>query len=417
MVKKGKTKKLFYLSAIGLIILLTGFLLVSGLNFNNPKKIISQEPYRECLNPEVISQNKYLLGIYDSNLLYTNLININGTLYPEPDKLFIWNIGPDHKPNTADDLNPVEINATGILIGTEGVSGEVYHYGEISPKIDNRYIVWASTNGRITYSIEYIDMGTDGILNNLEASNIRTIYPLPYLEMKINSVSLKEGKVSFTYNTKATSINSLSPKISFCDLNLNYGQSGACFQNSVITFDSGAYDSFKMTGNAYFYNDPYLGTQVLFGEITFPSPAGTSGSTTYSIFSWNQNSGINLIANETELIDVYQSLVILSYQDAAYGYFHPGIVSANLIPISTGAVRNTQVNARNRFSSLGNYLAVYSKDNLNRSRVYLGSLGNGLELRTPFAISEKTFLDSSSSGNHLYNYQNDTIYYTQCFGI
>src|SRR3989344_1812249 len=384
MIKKRKTRKLLYLSIVTLIIFSMGFLLVFGLNLKNPTKIISQELYRECLNPMTISQDKYLLGIYDSNLLYSNLININGSLYLGQDKIYVWNIGPDHKPNTADDLNPVEINATGIILtGIE--SGEYENYGDITPKISNRYIIWVNTNGRVTYRIEYIDMGTDGILDQNEASNIMQIYSIPYIEMEINSISLKESKVSFTYNTKSTSINYLSPKISLCDLNLIYSQQGACSQNNVITFDAGTYDPLKITGNAYLYNDPYLGTQVLFGEMTRPFPIGTSGPASYSIFSQTQNLGVNSIANETELIDLYESVGLISYQDKIYVYFYPGSVSGNMIPLSSGPVdKKASVNVRNKISPLGNYLAVYSKNNLNMIEIYIGSLGNGLELKTPF---------------------------------
>ena len=418
MVKKGKTKKLFYLSVISLIILLTGFLLVSGLNFKTSSRI----NLSGCSTPIIISSDSLPQEIYDANILYSKLIRNGNTISYEQDKIYVWNIGPDHKPNTADDLNPVQINATGIILTK--LTGIDEDYGDLSPKINNRYIVWASNYRGVGYNIKYVDMGVDGILDQNEASNIIQIYSIPYAEMEINSVSLKRNKVSFTYNTKLISINQYPPKISFCDLNLTYGQSGACFQNSVITFDSGAYNYSKMTGNSYAYNNPNSGTEVIFGEITYSSPRDIYDLVSYSIFSWNQNSGINLISNETELVDSHEflGLAIVSYQDKIYEYFYPGNIPGNLFQLSTGRsiAQYVKANSRGSFSPNGNYLIAYTKAIGGIEGLYLASFrgsGNQVEIQTPFRYSYRPFLDSSSSGNHIYTYQNNSIYYTQCFGI
>ena len=337
----------------------------------------------------------------------------------EPNEFYVWNIGVDHKPNTADDLAPVFVNAPEVVFTREGDD-----YGDVTPKISNRYIVWTSRDINNHYNVNLIDMGLDGVLDPIEASNPQVIYTVPYNLMRINSLNLKGSKISFTYHDFQGS-SQIPPEVGFCDLNINSG-TGSCSQNDVIIFSPSVYDSSKMIGDAYFYVDPNLGTQVLFNERIYLDPQiGSSGPIAYQVSLWSQNSGINLISNQTNLVDLYESLAVVSYRNLLYGYFHPGNIPGSLIPISSGLRDiNPKVNVRNDFSPSGNYLVAYTKNRGSSSNLYLGSLGNGLELQTPFRGTYIPFLDSSRSGNYLYissfsagqNY-NYNLYYTQCFGI
>ena len=426
--KVSRNTKLYFLViaitiAIFSIVILSQSHFASSLNINSKSRAVSKTLFPSCLAPISISQDRYPLALYGSNLLYSNLININGTFYPEPDKIFVWNVGPDLKPNTPDDLNPVQINAPGIVL--MGIGGD---YGDISPKISNRYIVWASYDGNF-YNINVIDMGFDGILNSTEASNARVIHTAPYTGMRANSISLKGSKVAFTY-LDPRGFSTISLETGFCDLSIGSGQ-GSCSQNEVIVFVPRNYDTFKMTGDTYFYYDTNLGEyQVLLGERTYLDPQ--NGLVDYSINSWSQSSGVNLISNQTKLIDLYESLATVYYQDKIYGYLYPGSIPSNLIRISRGPNDGSAtINVRNDISPSGNYLTAYTKTfayvnassgTLNEFQyLYLGSLSNGLELKTPFGFIEKPLLDSSSSGNYLYVHEFSgsryDLYFSECFGI
>ena len=404
-----------------ILILLTFFLLhsplTSSLSINSKSKATPKTPYPGCLQPISISQDRYPLALYGSNLVYSNIVPIGSARYLERDKFYAWNVGPDHKPNTADDLSPVLVNAPGIIL----TSAED-DYGDLSPKISNRYIIWISSSNN-NYSINMIDLGLDGILDPIESLNPRRIYSVPNNFMRINSINLKGSKVSLTY--KGYSISQGSLGIGFCDLSLSSGN-GSCSPNSTIVFSPPYYHPLKDFGDVYFYHDSNLGeTQVLFTEREFLDPQNRAGGpTVYSTYSWSQSSGINLISNQGSLIDLYESLAIVSYQDRIYGYFYPGSIPGTLVQLSSGTLdKNAKANVRNDFSPSGNYLAAYTKGLGQSSNLYLGSLGNGLELKTPFISSDKHFLDSSSSGNYLYvsqfsgQFVNYNLYYTQCFGI
>jgi len=411
-----------------ILILLTFFLLqspfTSSLNINSKSKAIPKTPYPGCLPPVSISQDRYPLALYGSNLVYSKLNTNNGGIRwnYEQDRLYVWNIGPDYKPNTVDDLTPIQINATGVVL-----KGFEEDYGDASPKISDRYIVWTNPVGN-NYNINVIDMGLDGILNSTESSNPRVIYSvpvihsIPYSEARVNSINLKGSKVSFTYNSIPTSNSPINPEIGFCDLSLSSGI-GSCSQNNVIIFTTGNYSLSKMTGDAYFYLDQNQNIQVLFGEATYSIPGNRYSPVNYSISSWNPNSvAVTLVHNQIELTDLHESLAIISYQNKIYGYFYPGSIPGNLITLSRGQIdTNPKVNVRNDFSSLGNYLVAYSKVTNNTEDLYLGSLGNGLELKTPFGFIEKPLLDSSSSGNYLYVHEFSgsryDLYFTECFGI
>src|SRR3989338_2885275 len=106
--KVSRNTKLYFLViaitiAIFSIVILSQSHFASSLNINSKSRAVSKTLFPSCLALISISQDRYPLALYGSNLLYTNLININRTFYPEPDKIFVWNVGPDLKPNTPDE--------------------------------------------------------------------------------------------------------------------------------------------------------------------------------------------------------------------------------------------------------------------------------------------------------------------------
>lgn len=414
----GSFKRIIYIAVAFFAFLLIVISFTSGFSFKSFARAGSMNPDIGCSVPLSVSQHVLPLGLYGLNLVYANLNFSNGySQYGLETSFYVWNIGADYKPNTADDLNPVSFKDNGAVLLDIPQSD----YGDLSPKISDRYVVWTSDN-RTAYEIKVVDMGLDGILSQQEALNSRVIYAIHYRipqnYIRPNSISLKGSKVSFTYYD---SVGQTPPEVGFCDLSLNSGN-GSCYPNNVILFSPDSHLAWIRFANSYFYYYGLGRQQVLFSKREYLDQQQQPGSpAVYSTYSWSQNLGLNLISDQIELIDLYEGLAVVYYQGGIYGYFYPGGIPGSLIPISTGIVKNAQVNVRNTASPLGNYLVAYTKSTNGIDRLYLGSLGNRREIQTPFLFANKPLLDSSSAGNYLYVYHfsgsSYNLYYSQCFGI
>src|SRR3989344_8008006 len=102
------TKLYFLAIAITIAIFFTVILsqshFASSLSINSKSKATPKTPYPGCLPPVSISQDRYPSALYGSNLVYSKMNFTTGiSIWAyEPNEFYVWNIGVDHKPNTAD---------------------------------------------------------------------------------------------------------------------------------------------------------------------------------------------------------------------------------------------------------------------------------------------------------------------------
>lgn len=418
MNNKGFNQKIL----LGLFLISLAFLtvsLVSSLSIKNgtSSQIRVLEP--GCFNPTTISTDKYPWTVYGSNVLYSNLSNSNNSLF-EQDRLNVWNIGQDQKPNTRDDRGSIPILSQDILFTAPEDS-----YGDLSPKMNDRYIAWVEREQNNAYRIKFVDMGTDGILSITEATNITTVYSTVPFE-NINSINLKGNKLSFVINYGLGAFGPRAQQVLFCDLSLPNNLPGSCNQANINNFQLSPYDQLKMVGDAYPFFDPIAGSyKVFLNERAYLDPQSMSnGPTDYSILVLDTSTGaITTLGNSMSIVDFYESIIILNYRNKLYGYFYPAQIPQSLIKISNGpADINAKVNSRNIASSRNNYLVIYNKMNLGRSSLYLGSLSGNVELKVPISFSQNPILDVSPSGNHIYAPYFDSnnrysLKYLECYSV
>jgi hypothetical protein len=416
-------KRLNQKIVLGLFLISLAFLtvsLVSSLSIKNGTSSPIRVLDPGCFNPTTISTDKYPWAVYGSNILYSNLLNSTYGLF-EQDRLNVWNIGQDQKPNTRDDRGSISISSQGILFTAPEES-----YGDLSPKMNDRYIVWVEKAQNNAYSIKFVDLGTDGILTSTEATSISTVYSTVPLE-KINSLSLKGTKLSFTINYDFTAFGPRSQEIFFCDLSLPQNSLGSCNPSNINNFQLGPYDQLKMVGDAYpFLADHIAGSyKVFLNERDYIDPQLMSnGPIDHSILVLDTSSGsITTLGTSMSIIDFYESIIILNYRNKIYGYFYPAQIPQSLIKISNGPSDiNAKVNSRNIASSRNNYLVIYDKMNLGRSSLYLGSLSGNVELKVPISFSQNPILDVSPSGNHIYapffdSNNRYSLKYLECYSV
>jgi hypothetical protein len=407
---------------LGLFLISLAFLtvsLVSSLSIKNgtPSQIRVLDP--GCFNPTTISTDKYPWAVYGKNILYSNLSNSTNGLF-EQDRLNVWNIGQDQKPNTRDDIGVTSILSQDILFTAPEDS-----YGDLSPKMNDRYIVWVEKAQNNAYRVKLIDMGNDGVLSITEATNIATVYSTVPFE-NINSINLKGNKLSFVINYGLGAFGPRAQQVLFCDLLLPNNLPGSCNQANINNFQLSPYDQLKMVGDSYPFFDPIVGSyKVFLNERIYLDPQSMSnGPIDHSILVLDSSSGaISTLGNSMSIIDFYESIVVISYQNKIYGYFYPSQIPQSLIKISNGpADINAKVNSRNIASSRNNYLVIYNKMNLGRSSLYLGSLSGNVEIKVPISFSQNPILDVSPSGNHIYapSFDSNNRYvlkYLECYSV
>lgn len=415
-------KRLNQKIVLGLFLISLAFLtvsLVSSLSIKNGTSSPIRVLDPGCFNPTTISADKYPWAVYGSNILYSNLSNSNNSLF-EQDRLNVWNIGQDQKPNTRDDRGSIPILSQDILFTAPEDS-----YGDLPPKMNDRYIAWVEKQQNNAYRIKFVDMGIDGILSNTEATNITTVYSTVPFE-NINSINLKGNKLSFVINYGLGAFGPRAQQVLFCDLSLPNNLPGSCNQANINNFQLSPYDQLKMVGDAYPFFDPIAGSyKVFLNERVYLDPQSMSnGPIDYSILVLDTSSGsITTLGNSMSIVDFYESIVILNYRNKIYGYFYPAQIPQSLIKISNGpADINAKVNSRNIASSRNNYLVIYNKMNLGRSSLYLGSLSGNVELKVPISFSQNPLLDVSPLGNHIYapffdSNNRYSLKYLECYSV
>ncbi|MEK6915498.1 MAG: hypothetical protein AABW89_03075 [Nanoarchaeota archaeon] len=399
---------------VSILLIIASF--VSSLKVRNNLPVSGALPYPGCLNPTIISNERYPFGIYDKNIIFTRVNNITSAL--EQGVLYVWNVGLDNTPNTRDDRGVIRINSPNIVY-----FGNEEDYGNLMPKISDRYIVWVERSSNFAYDVKVVDMGMDGILSQTEALNQRVIYSTLPLK-HINSLSLKRSKVSFAINPDQSAYIGTPPEIGFCDLSIPQNNLGSCNPQDVAFFQMSQYNSLKSIGDSYFIFDPIENYKIFFNQREYlDSRSRSNGPVDYSSYVGNFISGNVTLLDNSIISDFYESLIILLKNNLVYGYFYPSPISTGLLQISNGPYDTmVRVNSQNSASPEGNYLVAYQKVSNGRYSIYIGSLGTGIYLKTPFSGPSNFLFDSSSNGNHIYTYSYlghgpYELSYTQCYGI